>query len=227
VADVGKLLGVNRSSAHRLLRELEENGYVVRDDATRQYVLARSGPGLLSRRGLGAGDGAALDREWHEELRRSLQGIRDEVGEATMFAVPAQDRMLYAEFFPTDHPIGVQESIGSTRPIHASAVGKAYLSALPRSELDVLLGRLSYEGGSARAARGPFQLRDMLNISRDQGYAVDRDETFLGLSCVATPVFVQETILVGAAGITGPTERFSPERVKSLGDIVLSKVRGL
>lgn len=91
----------------------------------------------------------------------------------------------------------------------------------------MLLGRLSYEGGSARAARGPFQLRDMLNIARDQGYAVDRDETFLGLSCVATPVFVQETILVGAAGITGPTERFPPERVKSLGDIVLSKVRGL
>ena len=53
----------------------------------------------------------------------------------------------------------------------------------------MLLGRLSYEGGSARAARGPFQLRDMLNIARDQGYAVDRDETFLGLSCVATPVF--------------------------------------
>ena len=146
-----------------------------------------------------------------------------------MFAVPAQDRMLYAEFFPTDHPIGVQESIGA-HAAYPHVGGRQSLPVRPaHAELDVLLSRLSYEGGSARAARGPFQLRDMLNIARDQGYAVDRDETFLGLSCVATPrcSYKRRCRLVGAAGIAGPTERFPPERVKSLGDIVLSKVRGL
>ena len=53
VADVGKLLGVNRSSAHRFAPRVEDYGYVVRDEATRQYTLARNGPGLLSREGLG------------------------------------------------------------------------------------------------------------------------------------------------------------------------------
>jgi DNA-binding IclR family transcriptional regulator len=121
----------------------------------------------------------------------------------------------------------VQESIGSTRPMHASAVGKAYLSALPRAELDVVLGRLSYEGGSTKAARGPFQLRDMLSFARDQGYAIDRDETFPGLSCVATPVFVQSSILVGAAGVTGPTDRFPEDHLDHLGELLVAQVRSL
>src|SRR5579862_2481399 len=69
VADVARLLGVNRSSAHRLLRELEECAYVVRDEATHRYSLARKPIGeVFGRRGLVAIDGGALDREWHEEL---------------------------------------------------------------------------------------------------------------------------------------------------------------
>ena len=110
-----------------------------------------------------------------------------------MFVVPARDRMLYVAFFGTDHPIGVQESIGSARPMHASAVGKAYLSALPPGTLDVVLGRLDYSEGTENAAKGPFQLRDMLDDVRRQGYAYDCDETFVGLSCVATAVVVNGT----------------------------------
>ena len=144
-----------------------------------------------------------------------------------MFAVPARDRMLYAAFFPTGHPIGVQESIGSVRPMHASAVGKAYLSALGAQTLDVVLGRLAYREGTDRAAKGPFQLRDMIADIRRLGYAVDHDETFEGLSCVATPVFVNDHILVGAAGVTGPTHRFTADRVQEYGDFLVGNARHL
>ena len=58
--------------------------------------------------------------------------------------------------------------------------------------------------------KAPFQLRGMLDRARDQGYAVDRDETFVGLSCVAVPVIVNGSTLVGAAGITGLTHRSPP-----------------
>jgi IclR family acetate operon transcriptional repressor len=144
-----------------------------------------------------------------------------------MFAVPARDRMLYISFFNNDHPIGVQEAIGGARPMHASAVGKAYLSAFPPSSLDVVLGRLDYSVGTENAAKGPFQLREMIDRARDLGYAIDRDETFVGLSCVAVPVTVNGSTLVGAAGVTGLTHRFTPDRVSEFGSLLVKRLRHL
>ena len=223
VAEVAKELEVNRSSAHRLLQELASADYVVHDGSTHRYRLSQGR--RLYGRPADPAKLAGVGSDWIEKLRESLGEIRDLVGEATMFAVPAQDRMLYAAFFPTEHPIGVQESIGSARPMHASAIGKAYLAALSPAALDVLLGRLKYEDGTDRAARGPFQLLDMLGAIRETGYAVDHDETFLGLSCVSTPVFAEGAVLVGAAGITGPTHRFTAELVTHYGNLLVERVR--
>jgi IclR family acetate operon transcriptional repressor len=223
VAEIAAELSVNRSSAHRLLQELASASYVVHDESTHRYRLSLT-RALPSRRAT-AFDLTHAGSDWGEQLRVALGEIRDLVGEATMFAVPAADRMLYAAFFPTEHPIGVQESIGSTRPMHASAVGKAYLSALSPAALDILLGRLKYDDGTDRAARGPFQLRDMLGAVREHGYAVDHDETVVGLSCVAAPVFAAGAVLVGATGITGPTHRFTDEIVTYYGSLLVERVR--
>lgn len=228
VSEVARALEVNRSSAQRLLHELETAGYVARDPESRRYAAEPRRqvvrPNGLPARALAGGQ---PEGEWGEAIHQVLQELRDLAGESTMFSVPARDRMLYVAFYPTDHPVGVQESIGSARPVHASAVGKAYLSALGPAALDIVLGRLNYSDGTDMAAKGPFQLRDMLGEVRRQGYAVDHDETFEGLSCVATPVFVNGTILVGAAGITGPTHRFAAERVEEYGELLTRRVRNV
>jgi DNA-binding IclR family transcriptional regulator len=222
-AEIAGFLGVDRSTAHRLLGQLTEAEYIVRDPTTRRFAIA---PGKL--RYFGADEtGAYVGGDWTEAISAVLSRLRDIAGEATMFAVPAGDRMLYAGFFPTGHPIGVQESIGSVRPMHASSVGKAYLSALSEETFDIVLGRLSFREGTDRAARGPVQLRQVIAETREQGYALDIDETFVGLSCVATPVLVDGRILVGAAGITGPTPRFTPDRIEFYAEFLTRHARCL
>ena len=224
---LAQALGVNRSTAHRLLRDLEEAGYVRRDAATRRFVLAPDKFTITGPEPPVTPSQAPYDSTWAEVSYEVLRDLRDFIGESTMLAVPARDRMLYVAFFGTDHPIGVQETIGSARPMHASAVGKAYLSALSLATLDVVLGRLDYTGGTDNAAKGPFQLRDMLDEVRDQGYAIDHDETFVGLSCVAAPVIVNGSTLVGAAGITGLTHRFSTSRVHDFGQELVARLSHL
>ena len=231
-SELALALGVNRSTAHRLLRDLEEAGYICREDGTRRFSLA---PDKFAGRAPGA-PGPEPDKsvpnrasagDWGEVSYQTLRELRDLVGESTMLAVPARDQMLYVAFFGTDHPIGVQEALGSARPMHASAVGKAYLSALPIKTLDIVLGRLDYTTGTEYAAKGPFQLRDMLDEVRENGYALDHDETFVGLSCVATPVVVNGSTLVGAAGITGLSHRFSAERAHEFGALLVGRMQNL
>jgi excisionase family DNA binding protein len=228
ISELAQVLGVNRSTVHRLVHELELAGYIERDGRSRRFVVtSRQFGASTAISGPAEPPAEGFRGDWGEASYHALRDVKDIIGESTMFAVPARDRMLYVAFFSTDHPIGVQEAIGSARPMHASAVGKAYLSALPLAVLDIVLGRLDYTGGTENAAKGPFQLRDMLDEVREQGYAIDHDETFVGLSCVATPVIVNGCTLVGAAGITGLTPRFTAERARHFGVLLLGRLHHL
>lgn len=229
ISELARLLEVNRSTILRLVRELRQAGYIDQDPASRRFYVGpeKRSSNIASE---GADMGAPLLRkrgweDWVEIVQHKLANVRDMLGESTMFSVPARDRMLYSAFFNNDHPVGVQEAIGSARPMHASAVGKAYLSALPASALDIVLGRLDYNSGTENAAKGPLQLRDRLEEARETGYAVDHDETFVGLSCVAVPVILNGSALVGAAGVTGLTHRFTSAQVGEFGALLLSELR--
>lgn len=208
-SDVARILEVNRSTALRLLQELRSLGYVTRDPESKAYTTVSSRIWALV-----ANSPDHVD--WSEVVDPVLAKLRDEFGEATLMGVPANGSMVYMAFFPSTNPITVRERLGTVRPMHCSGIGKAYLASLEASALDVELGRLSYVGGTDRAPRGPMELREQLESVRTVGYAMDRDETFLGASCVAVPVWIGDS-LIGGAGVSGPSSRFSEEQLDELG----------
>jgi DNA-binding IclR family transcriptional regulator len=208
-AELARELDINRSTALRLLAELVATGYVTRDPATKRFATVPAKfSGLIMNR--------EPDTDWSQIIDPILASIRDDCGDATILGVPANDTMVYLAFFPTLHMVAVSEGLGTVRPMHCSALGKAYLAALDPAVLDAQLGRLSYVGGSGRAAKGPIELRQRLDDAREIGYAVDMDETFDGVRCVAVPVRIRGS-LIGAAGISGPTSRLPEPRIHELG----------
>src|SRR5947209_5174360 len=141
-AAVAQILGVNRSTALRLMTEIEALGYVVRDPDTKSYALApaRFYP-IISWH--------ADHLDWSMVIDPILSDLRDEFGEASIMGVPANGTMVYLAFFPSVHVIMVRERLGTTRPMHCSALGKAYLSALDDRALDAELALLNYQAGTS------------------------------------------------------------------------------
>ena len=208
-AELARQLGVNRSTALRLLQELEGMGYVSRDEASKRFSIAVERLyGLIASRN---------DHwDWAELVDSALVRVRDAYGEAAMQAVPAGEAMVYLAFFPSTHPVAVREQIGTVRPMHCSALGKAYLSALDEGSLEAQPPRLSFRGGTGRAATGPEELRRRVTEASELGFAIDAEETYDGVVCVAVPMRIGGT-LVGAAGISGPVHRLPAERVEEIG----------
>ncbi len=208
-ADIAQVLGVNRSTALRLMTEIESLGYVVRDPDTKSYAVApaRFYPFISS---------SEDHLDWSTVLDPILADLRAEFGEASIMGVPANGTMVYLAFFPSVHVIMVQERLGTTRPMHCSALGKAYLSALDDRALDSELALLSYQGGTHLAAKGPIELRKRLQETRQRGYAIDRDETAEGVACVAVPARIGGA-LVGAIGLSGPSDRVDEQRIAQMG----------
>lgn len=208
-SELARRLEINRSTALRLLQELQSSGYVERDSKTKAYSLVASWLW-----GVVANNDDHLDIT--EALAPILSDFRDRYGEAMAYAVPVNGAMVYVLYLPSRHHIALREHLGTVRPMHCSALGKAYLAALDPASLDVELGRLIYEGGTAAAARGPIELRQRVEETVATGFALDRGETFEGSACVAVPVRVGGT-LVGAAGCQGPASRLPEDLLAEIG----------
>ena len=208
-SELARELDIDRSTALRLLRQLAATGYVTRDPLARRY--ATVGARLL-RLVSRAPDHADLS----ELVDPILRSIRAQYGEATMLAVPARGSMVYAAFFPSKQVLGIREQLGAMRPMHCSAVGKSYLSGLDDSELEEELQRLTLEGGTQNAAHDRGTLYRAVMAARSTGYAVDRDETSVGVSCVAVPLRIGDS-LIGSIGVTGPTTRLDDALLGRIG----------
>ena len=210
-ADVASKLGVNRSTGLRLLQELESLGFVSRDPRTRRYS-------IVSERFVPFTSG--LRHDWQQLINPVLERCRDEVGESTIFATPVNGVMVHVSFYVSSHNIAVREQIGTVRPMHASAIGKAWLSALPDAELAVELEGIDYSTGTHRAPRDAAELRERVLEARRRGWAVDQEETALGAGCVAAPTWVGSTP-VGAVAISAPITRLDDATMIRYGTLLV------
>lgn len=213
-AEIARQLDVNRSTALRLLRELEELGYVKRELDTLLFSLdTKKIYRLCAGREVDKGD-------WRGNFDASLKTIRDEFKEAAILGLPANSVMVYGSYFDCNNFVALREQIGTVRSMHCSALGQAYLSALPEYQLSEVLKEISFDEGTDRAPKNEKQLRERLATTRERGYAIDDEQTFEGGMCVAVPAMVDNKV-VGALGLSGPTSRLSKQDLSYVGKRLL------
>jgi DNA-binding IclR family transcriptional regulator len=216
-AQVATALGVNRSTGLRLLQELEALGFVLRDSSTKSYR-------VVSERFLPMVSG--LHYDWQELINPVLERLRREVGESTLFAIPVNGVMVHVSFYVSPHIIAVREQIGTVRPLHASAIGKAWLSALPDDRFAHEIAAVDFAKGTGHAVKSPEELWEHVGIARDRGFATDIEETLVGASCVAAPSWIGD-LPVGAVAISAPSSRMDPPTVERYGRLLVDGMRSI
>ena len=122
-ADLALQLAIPKPSIHRLLNQLESDGFV----QTNMRGLIVPGPKMHSIAW------AVLHSERFSSLRRAiLQRLTEEIGETCGIAVPNGAEMIYYDRVQTDWPLQIHLQVGSHTPSWCTASGKLYLSSLPK-----------------------------------------------------------------------------------------------
>jgi IclR family acetate operon transcriptional repressor len=200
VAEAADLLGVARSTAHRLLTALRRRGFVMQDRPNGAY---RPGPALYEI-GLAAVSGIDIRRL----ARPVLEELREETQETASLAVLEGTTVRFLDCAESFRSVRVGNRTGVIRPAHASAVGKAILAGLSDAELD-----RRYPGGElpGSATTGALtrltDLRSELAQVRSQGYALNWEESAEGVCAVA--VALRDTVgqPLAGLGIAAPSSR--------------------
>jgi DNA-binding IclR family transcriptional regulator len=122
--------------------------------------------------------------------------------------------------------VNIQIPVGSRLPMYSSAGGKALLARLEDQQLDLILkekGRL--KGFTPNTITSYKALKKELAKIRQQGYAVDNEELYYGVRCVASTVFNHQDQVMGAVSVSGTTSRITMKRIPELAQLVLETSR--
>jgi len=197
VTEIGRTLGLSKSSAHRLLTALSRRGLVEKDDRGRY----RPGIGLVA---LGVG---ALDREPVVVAARPvLEAEAEALGETVFLVAARAGRVIVLDKSEGEGFLRAAPRVGSAVPVHATAVGKLYL-AFGDGSIEAPAGdlaRFSDETITDRAALEAAIVRVAAH-----GFAENSDEWISGLSVIAAPVLatVSERRMLAAIALAASTAR--------------------
>ena len=211
LSELARRIGAHKSSAFRLLSTLEAHGFVQRSQTGRGYRLGWKPLELAGRLRYGLRELAAP----------FLEELAGRSGEIVHLSVLDGTQIVYLDKHGRSQPLTVSTRVGGRSPAHASAMGKALLAGLSAAELRRLLGGRRLARFTPNTITDARRLARELEAIRRQGFALDDEEAFPGIRCVAAPLRDREGRVLAAVSVTVPAQRMGARRQAELKNWVM------
>jgi DNA-binding IclR family transcriptional regulator len=201
LAEISRSLDAPRAGVFRHLKALEALGYVATANDSKRYVL---GPRLIY-----LGVAARSQMKLADIARPVMVALRDEFNETVNLGVLARGEVIHVEVVPSTHPVKMAVQVGEWTYCHCSGLGKVLLAW---SEPDVISEAIRERGLPAltdRTIRTASELAAALKAVRSAGFAIDDEESAIGLRCVAAGVRDATGKVVAAISLSSPADRLA------------------
>jgi IclR family acetate operon transcriptional repressor len=177
-------IGAPKSSVHRALATLVEADLAVRPRPG-QYALGAEFVRL-----------AYAHQEARPEPRLvepCLQELADTFAETAHYAeLEGVDVVYRGKVSPRNNSVQMSSTVGGRNPAHCTGVGKALLASRLAAVEDpdaFLTGLGPLEARTPKTLADPGRLLADLRVTAQRGYALDDEESELGINCIAFPLF--------------------------------------
>jgi DNA-binding IclR family transcriptional regulator len=215
VTELAERCGLDKSTVHRLLATLARRDYVRQSPHTRGYSLGLKifelYDALQGRLGL------------QDVCRPFLAQLMELTDETSHLAVLSGAEIVFIDWFVSSHVVSVRTQIGRQEPAYCTALGRAILAFLPRTEVLRILSQTRLQSYTTGTPTDQHAMLRTLDITRKTGFAVDDEEFLEGVRCLAAPVFDFQGNPIAAMGISGPSTRLSKARCQKLGPVVVQQ----
>jgi DNA-binding IclR family transcriptional regulator len=203
LTEIAAALDLSKSSAHSLLASMSDIGLLSRTHNSRYRLgwrLLSLGETLLSSSGFSrAANGVA-------------QGLVAKYGETIHVATLQGNRVICVNIVDGTHAVRVGASkIGISFPIHAG-VSKVVLAHLPWSQAEKIVRSHGMQPMTRRTITTVAGFKDELECVRRQGFALDNQECFPEVCCIAAPIRNPAGRVGGAMSMACPSYRFVARR---------------
>ena len=206
-------LNIPPSSAHHILQTLLPHDYVMQDPETKKYSLGF--------RFLEIGKRILDSLDIRKIANKHLHELHKACGEAVHLALLRNGQVIYIDKIDSPGMLSLATYVGFTTDAYAASGGKVLLSGLSPEDVRDLYRERPLRKFGKRTITNLDQLLEELERVRGQGYAIDDEEYYEGVRCVAAPIRAGGNI-VAAVSITGSIFTMTMDRIhQQLKDLVV------
>lgn len=193
--------GLPRSTTHRTAETMIRLGWL--DKPTDRY---RVGNRIFELSGL-----VPVRHELRESVLPFLQDLYGATRITVQLGVLDDTQVLIVEKITGHRPMPMLSQVGGVIPAHCSALGRAILAFSDAAVVARVIAA-GLEPRTPRTITTDVALQRELAAIPHRGWAVEREEGNIGVSCVAAPIFGPTGEVAAALSVTGPTVMVRADR---------------
>jgi IclR family pca regulon transcriptional regulator len=205
LAQLSERVGLTKGTTFRLLRTLEEAGYVRQDPVSKRYG--------LSLKMLDLQDASLSALEYPQLALPYLEELNATLGESVNMAALEGTQVRYVARVAARRIMSVNLHVGSTLPAHATSMGKILLAGLGAARVRELYGEGPLDRYTPTTTTSvDALLKEVAEVER-RGYAIADEELESGLRSAAAPVRAASGRVVAAVNVSTATGTVKREQL--------------
>jgi len=219
VSELGRALGLPKSTTHRSLTTLAQAGWVRQSkvDGTKW---------VLTGRPLTVGLAGSVEGNLRELARAEMQQLRAAVGETVHLVVPDPPDLVVVARADGTNALRTFLQLGSHAPLHATASGRAILAAMSDDAVaDVLDAGVQKYTDSTLFTRDA--VLDEIERTRERGYAVNAAEWRTDIAAVGAAILTRAGAPVAGLAISMPLSRYEESDLREVGELAKESARNI
>jgi IclR family KDG regulon transcriptional repressor len=198
-SELGRRLGLGKSTVHRLLTTLMAEGLIDQDPHTGGYRL-----GIVM---FELGEAVRIHMDLHSAAAPVLAMLREETRETAQVGVLDRGEVVYVDRLESSHSLRLFAEAGRRVPVHCTSSGKVLLAFLPAGARESLLASLPLVALTPETITDKARLGVELARVRARGWAEAVNEREVGVASIAAPVRDYRGDVIAAISIGAPLVR--------------------
>lgn len=207
VSELGRRSNLPFASCYRLLQTLEETGAVERGN-NGSYRLGY----LIASLSQNVDIADCL----FKASRDLMTGLSQELNVSTFLGRMDGGLVTFIGRVLTPNSARRYVTVGSRSAAYSLALGRVFLADLSPEELSDVMDEYELRPLTPHTTTNRAELMAELAWVRRHGFAVEREQTYLGMGCVAVPIRDDEGRVVAAISASEEVKGLTPQRIEAL-----------
>ena len=215
LADIIAQTGFDRTTARRLIFNLESRHLLKQNLDTKKYTL---GMRIFEM-------GAIVFSSF--SLRKSalmpMTQLQNKTGATCLLGVMENEQIIYLDKREGNGMVALSSDIGRIRPITYGMLGRVMMAYLSLKEVELILKKNPLKRYTPNSITDEEILQQRLVQVRNQGYAIEVEEFVEGTMGIATPIRDYTRNVIAALGVALPaSKKENQKEISKISDLMMA-----
>lgn len=205
ITEIADHVEMSKSTVYMHLNALEGNGLAAKT----------SGGYELGLRFLELGMNARDQKELYHAVAPKLDELAAESEEQAWTVIEEHGKAVYLTGSRGKYAVRTDADVGVRHHLHYCSGGKAILAHLPEERVTNVVEQFGLPRRTKYTVTSREALEEELRKIRERGFAINDQESIIGLRAVGAPIADERERVVGAVSVSGAAKRLPVERCET------------